>query len=220
MAHDRLTVYLSEPTGFSSWRLYEAEYNLPPVLEAALDVFVRYGYHGTTVRQIAAQANLSVPGLYHHYKSKQDMLAILLDRSGEEVIRRATAARAEGGTEPRNRFIQQVHNIVLYMTHRQRLAYLQREMRSLEEKQLKRHLRLRDTLEKMMLEDIISAKALQLFDVDDPWSATRAVLTLCRGVADWYSPQGTSAPEEIAEQYVEFSLRLLGSGENTHPKSS
>ncbi len=40
------------------------------VLLAALECFVERGYHGTTIRQIANRAGVSVPGLYHHYASK------------------------------------------------------------------------------------------------------------------------------------------------------
>ncbi len=209
MVANELIAPVPPPSDPGSWRFYDPDYKLPPVLDAALDVFVQFGYHGTTVRTIAAQAHLSVPGLYHHYKSKQDMLSLLLDLSGEEVIRRAKAAISDGGKNPRLRFIRQVQNIVLYVTNRQRLAHLQREMRSLENIPRQKHLQLRDTLEKLMLEDVISARALEMFVFDDPFSVTRAVLTLCRGVADWYSPQGAQTPEEIADQYVAYALRLV-----------
>lgn len=41
---------------------------MPVPLAAALDTFAEHGYH-STVQGIASRANLSVPGLYHHYPS-------------------------------------------------------------------------------------------------------------------------------------------------------
>jgi len=55
------------------WRAYGPA-ALPRVLAAALDRFAEHGYHGTSIRDLATVSGLSVPGLYHHYRSKQDML--------------------------------------------------------------------------------------------------------------------------------------------------
>lgn len=51
---------------FTDWRRCTHDRNLPDVLDAALDVFVQFGYHGTTVRAIATAAGMSVPRLYYH----------------------------------------------------------------------------------------------------------------------------------------------------------
>ncbi|YCN58154.1 TetR family transcriptional regulator [Rhodococcus erythropolis] len=57
---------LSEVSGTSDWRSY-APLAFDPVLAAALGEFVDIGYHGATVRGIAARCNMSVSGMYHHY---------------------------------------------------------------------------------------------------------------------------------------------------------
>ncbi len=57
----------------ASWRTYEAS-SLPRVLAAALEAFAEEGYEGTSIRDIGARAGLSVPGLYHHHRSKQEIL--------------------------------------------------------------------------------------------------------------------------------------------------
>ncbi|MCB2229325.1 TetR/AcrR family transcriptional regulator [bacterium] len=59
---------------------------LPPekrrrqLLDAATRLFVRKGYRGTTTEQIARAAKLTKGALYHHFKSKEDiLLGILAD---------------------------------------------------------------------------------------------------------------------------------------------
>ena len=41
--------------------------------------FALYGYHGISMREIAAAAGLSKPGLYHHVASKSELLLAVLD---------------------------------------------------------------------------------------------------------------------------------------------
>ena len=85
----------------TDWRTYGKDSSLGPVLDAALRVFTNTGYHGTSVRIIAKEAKLSVPGLYYHFASKQDMLVALLKHSSGDLLRRARGAVAEGGDSSR-----------------------------------------------------------------------------------------------------------------------
>jgi AcrR family transcriptional regulator len=192
------------------WRYYDPAYTLPELLDAALELFVTCGYYGTSVRAIASRAGMTVPGLYYNFKNKQDMLVTLLRMSNDELRRRGQAALADAGGDPRDRFIALVENTVLYMTNRRRLAHLAREIRGLEEPYRSQHIALRDEFEAMMLTEVISARALGLFDTHDPHEATRAVLVLCQGVADWYRVGGTKTPQDIANRYIQFSLALVG----------
>jgi AcrR family transcriptional regulator len=48
------------------------------ILRASGELFARWGYHGTSTRQIAAGAGLSQPSLFHHFKSKQSIMEDLL----------------------------------------------------------------------------------------------------------------------------------------------
>lgn len=50
------------------------------ILEAALEVFSTYGFRGSTIDQIAAQAGLSKPNLLYYFPSKESMHVALLDR--------------------------------------------------------------------------------------------------------------------------------------------
>jgi AcrR family transcriptional regulator len=43
------------------------------ILQAAHDLFVQQGYHGTSMRQIASQAGLALGGLYNHFASKEEV---------------------------------------------------------------------------------------------------------------------------------------------------
>src|SRR5260370_18356014 len=82
-----------------SWRHYEPLV-LDRPLAAALSAFVDYGYHGATIREIAQRAGLSVPGVYHHYPSKQHLLVELFNPSMTDLLHRSRSARAAGQVPP------------------------------------------------------------------------------------------------------------------------
>ncbi len=50
------------------------------ILQAAMRLFIDHGYHGTSMRQIAAEAGVALSGIYNHFASKEDIfLAVLFE---------------------------------------------------------------------------------------------------------------------------------------------
>ena len=49
------------------------------LLEAALELFSRRGYRGTSVRDIADEAGVSTGNLYHQFPDKETIFRTLLD---------------------------------------------------------------------------------------------------------------------------------------------
>ena len=50
------------------------------ILEAALDVFSRHGFRGSTIDQIAVQAGLSKPNVLYYFRTKEAIHRRLIDR--------------------------------------------------------------------------------------------------------------------------------------------
>lgn len=203
---------------FSHWRSYEP-LDFDPVLRAALDEFVEIGYHGATVRSIAARSGFSVSGIYHYYTSKQQMLVALLDRTMTELLARARAAHAEG-RDPVERFSLQVEHLALFHTHRRELGFVgSSEMRSLEEPSRRTIAELRTAQQRMVDDEVEAAVRLGEFRNDHPHEAARATVTMCTALANWWRPEGQFSPEQTAEQYVGFSLALMRGAPTFTPPS-
>jgi AcrR family transcriptional regulator len=69
------------------------------LLDVALGVFGRAGYHGTSMNDVAEAAGVTKPVLYQHFDSKRDLYLALIDEVGTRLltaIRRATAAGGDG----------------------------------------------------------------------------------------------------------------------------
>lgn len=201
---------MREPSGpvITHWRSY-GPLGFDPVLRAALDEFVEIGYHGATVRGIAARCGLSVSGIYHYYTSKQQMLVTILDLTMTELLMRARAAQTEG-RDPVERFSLLIEHLALFHTHRRELGFVgASEMRSLEPANRARIADLRMVQQRMVDREVEDAVGQGRFRTDHPHDAARAVVTMCTALPTWWRPDGPLTAEQIAERYVDFSLDLM-----------
>ncbi|HQV58947.1 MAG TPA: TetR/AcrR family transcriptional regulator [Ilumatobacteraceae bacterium] len=69
------------------------------ILEVAVQVFARHGFHGASMNDIAEAAGVTKPVLYQHFDSKQDLYLALLGEVGQRMLSTITGATAdaEGG---------------------------------------------------------------------------------------------------------------------------
>ncbi|MGW5381268.1 helix-turn-helix domain-containing protein [Nocardia sp. NPDC003963] len=196
-------------SGAGRWREFGPP-GFDPVLTAAIALFVEIGYHGTTVRALARRAGTSVPGLYHHYRDKQEVLVRILDLTMDDLHWRIRAARADGhdGVE-RVRLI--VEALALFHTHRRELGFIgASEMRSLLPADRSRIARSRRELQQILDDEIAAAAAAGELTTAHPRTAGRAIATMCTGISQWYRESGGASAEEIAAQYGDFALDMLG----------
>ncbi|MEU6578142.1 TetR family transcriptional regulator [Streptomyces sp. NPDC046805] len=191
------------------WRHF-APLRIDPVLSAAIAVFVETGYHGATVRTIAHRAGMSVPGVYHHYSSKQDLLATILDLAMTELLWRVPAARDEGAT-PTERVALIVESMALFHTHRRELAFIgSSEMRSLEPANRRRIAGLRNDLQYILDHEIDEGVREGSLATAHPRDGARAISTMCTSLPQWFRAGGPRTPEQMAAEYARFALDLLG----------
>ncbi|MCF2445030.1 TetR/AcrR family transcriptional regulator [Dyadobacter sp. CY345] len=98
------------------------------ILAAALRLFVEFGFHGTPTSKIAKEAGVANGTLFHYFKTKEDLIVALYNRTKEslnsylaaqlneqdpleERMKRVYFASLEWGLEnkPQFHFIQQFH---------------------------------------------------------------------------------------------------------------
>jgi AcrR family transcriptional regulator len=197
-----------EPHDGGEWREH-AGLALDPVLEAASRVFVRRGYHAASMREVAAEAGLSVPGVYHHFASKQQILVALLDVTMSEIGWRLRAARAEGRT-PTETFSLMVESLALFHAVRGDLAFLgASEMRAIEEPEHTRVTRLRDHVQHELDAQADRCIAAGDFTVRDPRTACRAIATMCTSLPSWFRPSGPLTAEHVARMYADYAVAIM-----------
>ncbi|MCF8608788.1 TetR/AcrR family transcriptional regulator [Gordonia sp. HY285] len=193
-----------------SWRDYGAA-GLPSPLRAALEAFVEHGYHGTSVREIAGRAGLSVPGLYHHYPSKQSLLQGLLELTMADLLRRSEQAIAEAGDDRLAQFDAVVESLLRFHMYRREQAFVgSTEMRSLDGDYRPRYIGHRVRQQRMVDEIVLGGVDAGVFVTADPKGAARAVATMCVGVSTWYRVDGELGADELIERNLEYARAIVG----------
>jgi AcrR family transcriptional regulator len=73
-------------------RRLTAEERRTGILDAALAVFSRRGYHAASIDDIATEAGVSKALIYEHFASKQELYADLIARNARELTQRVAGA--------------------------------------------------------------------------------------------------------------------------------
>ena len=88
-------------SGFPMTSRLSATARREQLLDVALEVFARTGYHDTSMNDVAEAAGVTKPVLYQHFESKRELFQALLDAVGARMlnaIREGTAEANDGRT--------------------------------------------------------------------------------------------------------------------------
>jgi AcrR family transcriptional regulator len=75
------------------------------LLESALEVFAKRGYHASSIDDIAREAGVSKALIYEHFTSKQDLYAELLEQHAGELFSALAEAISEAGRDASARLV-------------------------------------------------------------------------------------------------------------------
>ena len=67
------------------------------LLNVALEVFARQGFHGTAMNDVAEAAGVTKPVLYQHFQSKRQLYLALLDEVGQRLRQTIEEAGSDTG---------------------------------------------------------------------------------------------------------------------------
>jgi AcrR family transcriptional regulator len=186
-------------------------------MRTAIGLMAERGYEGTSTRDIASAAGVSVAALYYHFPSKLDLLREFLQEAHEVVLVRLARALDDAGDDARKRLDVAVSTLVWSGLHddwaRSATTVAWREYGRLEEPDRKAVVH---RIEKMV--DLVEAvvrdgMASGAFRTTEPRDVARAVLTLCIGVVDPF-PAVDRSMERVIEQHQRFAAALA----DTEPK--
>jgi len=65
------------------------------ILDVALEVFARQGFHGASMNDVADAVGVTKPVLYQHFDSKRDLYQALIDEVGDRLLASISKAAAE-----------------------------------------------------------------------------------------------------------------------------
>jgi TetR/AcrR family transcriptional regulator, cholesterol catabolism regulator len=176
------------------------------ILEAATDLFVRNGFHGTGVRELSEAVGIGSGTLYHHIGSKERLLfeiTMSLLESAIAQAREITAADADPEQTVRTlaRALLEHH-----ATHGDAWSVALQESGSLSEENRSLVVAARDEYESLWRAQFDRGaragrwRRLKSIEV-------RGILGMLNSVPRWMSPAGSLTPAKIADCYIDLILR-------------
>lgn len=177
------------------------------LLSAAAQLFRTKGFDRTTVRDIAAAVGIQSGSIFHHFKTKEDILFAVM----EEVIRfnteRLRQAVAAGDTA-----LEQLRNLVraeLTATvgdTREAMTVMVQEWRCLSEDNQRRALALRDVYERLWL-DVLGELHEQGAFRADPFILRRLLTGMIGWTPNWFSANRRLSLDDLADIIID---RVVG----------
>jgi len=178
------------------------------ILAAAVDLFYEKGYERTTVRDIADKAGILSGSLFHHFKSKQDILYTAMAMTTQAMGEGALKA-VEGITDP----VEQLKALVLVelaSIHRKdgHAAYvLVDEWRSLDPEHREAVLALRDNSYERCWTEALEGCAEKGLLKNTPSLARQLIRGALAWTRNWYRKGGPLTLDALAEEITATFLR-------------
>ena len=184
--------------------------NLEEIIAAAAKVFQTKGYHAATVQDIADAVGILKGSLYHHVKSKEDLLYLIVkepiarmyermteiaasDLPAAEKLRRAILAHLEA-------FDQHYPHLFVYLHEREEMKRRFREQFKLSPKQYER------CWQQILREGVKSGEFRPDLDVQ---VVSYGLLGMLNWLYKWYDPRGRLGVREVADQLSTLALTGL-----------
>lgn len=180
--------------------------------EAALTLISQRGYHGTTMKHVASALGVQAPSLYNHVVSKQEILQRIMTGGMRRLMDYQDEALA-GSEGPRDqlRAMTEAH-VLLHIRHRRSAMVGDRELGNLEEPTQSAVRSQRDAYERRFRAVIQRGADDGLFSVKSVKLASFAIIEMATSVTVWFNEGGPLSPDEVAREYGEMALRIVGAG--------
>ncbi|OGO49028.1 MAG: hypothetical protein A2Z30_07920 [Chloroflexi bacterium RBG_16_64_43] len=179
------------------------------ILAAAAQIFREKGYHATSMQDIAEAVNLQKGSLYHHIRSKEEILASLLDRALDLLIlsmQEVMASPLSVEEKLRSAMRMYADNIAV---HSDLAAVLLLEYRNLSPRLRARHMGRRDRFEALWRELLRQGMQQGVFRTSDEKLVALAILGVQNWMLTWYRAEGPLSAAELSNRFADLFLNGL-----------
>lgn len=170
------------------------------ILRTAARIFAEKSYHSTSMRDISRATEVSLAGLYHYCKSKEELLFLIQDNCFGRVLERLEERLAEV-TEPVQKLRIFIDNhLAFFAANMAEMKVLSHEADSLAgdlhlhvSGKKQKYTRLaREILEELQQQQPVEQRV-------DLTASTYALFGMMNWIYNWYDPQGKLKVSELVE---------------------
>ncbi len=183
------------------------------ILRTAARIFAEKSYHSTSMRDISRATNVSLAGLYHYCKSKEELLFLIQDNCFGRVLERLEHDFSKSKTrQPSSRIFIENH-LSFFAANMSEMKVLSHEAESLRG-DLYTHVSTRKDkytkLARQILQEVQdSTENKQPVDLT---VATYALFGMMNWIYNWYDPQGQLEVNDLAQHFTQLFLGRFFTG--------
>jgi AcrR family transcriptional regulator len=173
-------------------------YDLESLLAVAVTVFNERGYDGSSMEDLSRRLGISKSSIYHHVDSKEDLLALALDRALDGLFAVADEVRA-GGRPAIERLERLVRGSVRVLA--ERLPYVTLLLRARGNTDTERRALVRRREFDEIVADLVK-QAAQDGDIRpdvDPAVTARLLFGMVNSLSEWYRPGRAAVDDALAD---------------------
>jgi AcrR family transcriptional regulator len=178
------------------------------ILRHAARIFAEKSYHSTSMRDISRATGVSLAGLYHYCKSKEELLFLIQDNCFGRVIDRLEA-RLTDAPEPQQRLRVFIDNhLAFFAANMAEMKVLSHEADSLAGDLQARVSGRKESytrLARQILKEVQQQRAAQERPIDLT-VATYALFGMMNWIYNWYNPQGKLAVTDLVDNVTRLYL--------------
>lgn len=169
-------------------------------------LFASRGYAATSLERIAAEVGVHKSTIFHYVDTKEDLLAVVLDRAFEGYLSSLEAITARPDHSRERLEAALCNHIDFAFDHGRELRIFIRERRHLSGRLGLFYLEMTKRYQELftrLVRDAMQAGALR---AGDPALVARLLLGAANSIVEWYDPAGPISRPEITAQYLALFL--------------
>ena len=183
------------------------------IIDRAAPILMRQGYKGISMNELARQLHLTKPGLYYHFKDKQELLYASMNHS-MDFIEKMSLQATMGTRDNQERLREIIYQHALRVALSERkgalttlivddVSFLRSEDRRVITQRKRAYFELvRATVTQLKKEGRLRKRL-------DPAVATFTILGMVMWLTKWYEPSGRLRAGEVAGQIADMALAAL-----------
>jgi TetR/AcrR family transcriptional regulator, cholesterol catabolism regulator len=175
------------------------------ILKAAAAAFRKLGYHGATVEEIAAALHMKKGNLYYYFRNKEEILFACHQYSLDRLLAILDDIERSGVSPDQKlrRLISAFVHTILDELHGTALGL---DLEALSPAHLRTVIVRRDRFDKGMREVLKEGIRSGTFVYADAKLLSFAILGAVNWIPRWYSPDGPSTSQEIADKFADYLI--------------
>ena len=181
------------------------------ILRTSARIFAEKSYHSTSMRDISRATGVSLSGLYHYCKSKEELLFLIQDNCFGRVLERLQERLSETSEPVEKLRIFIENHLAFFAANMAEMKVLSHEADSLEGEMLahvsgkkQQYTRLaRKILQEAQQRETATHAARREIDLT---VATYALFGMMNWIYNWYNPRGKLTVSELVENVTRLFL--------------